>query len=299
MLRFFLLALAVLTASCGKEMVIGADPAGDVGVARDAGDVGAARDAGNVGAARDAGLASSNADASTDALLEGGLEPLVVPWSTGFETGNFDDWSEPPEAGYCYVAGSGSRFDIVTTPVHSGKYAAAFQVDTSGTSGSLPPEASQTRCVRQGAPPSSAYYGAWYYVPATALNYGDWNLFHFQGADSSSAPSEYLWDVSLVNGVDGSVATQVLDFLRPETLTAGPSIPIGTWFHLEVRWTRAATNTGEFTVYIDGNSVLDLTKLETGDTRWGQWFVGNYATWLSPALSTVYVDDVTIETSGP
>ena len=33
----------------------------------------------------------------------------------------------------------------------------------------------------------------------------------------------------------------------------------------------------------------------TDDSRWGQWFVGNYATALSPPSSTVYVDDVTID----
>jgi hypothetical protein len=46
---------------------------------------------------------------------------------------------------------------------------------------------------------------------------------------------------------------------------------------------------------------LDLTGIATDDSRWGEWFVGNFATALSPASSTVYVDDVTIGrvSSGP
>jgi hypothetical protein len=147
--------------------------------------------------------------------------------------------------------------------------------------------------------PASAYYGAWYYVPASATSVGTWNLFHFQGASSPDAAVQELWDISLVNQQDGGIAPSVYDFLRARPLTAGPAIPIGTWFHIEARLTRSASNAGQFTVYLDGNVILDLPGIETDPTVWGQWFVGNYATSLMPAPSTVYVDDVTIDVSGP
>lgn len=252
--------LAIFTTACAGDILVGADPASDAEAARDAGS-------------------------------EGGLVPLAVPWSTGFENG-FGDWSQPSDEGLCYVAGA-ATYAIVTTPVHSGQYAAAFTVDTAVTS------PSHTRCYRQGVLPASAYYGAWYYVPAPATNGGTWNLLHFQGAGSPDAAVEELWDVSLINQPDGTIAPAVYDFMRTRQLPAGPAIPMATWFHLEVRLTRSASNAGEFTVYLDGNVVLDLSGLETDDTSWGQWFVGNYATSLLPAPSTVYVDDVTIETSGP
>jgi hypothetical protein len=108
-----------------------------------------------------------------------------------------------------------------------------------------------------------------------------------------------LWDVSLINQADASIAPSVYDFLRARPLEAGAPIPIGKWFHLEVRFNRSAESTGEFAVYVDSDVVLDLTELETDDTAWGQWFVGNYATSLLPAPSTVYVDDVTIDLTGP
>lgn len=251
-------ALAVLTTACGKDILVGADPASDAGE--------------NPG-------------------QDGGLSPLTVPWSTGFENG-FGDWSQPSSEGFCYVAG-GATYAIVTSPVHSGQYAAAFTVDTAVNS------PSQTRCVRQGVLPASAYYGAWYYVSAPATNRGNWNLFHFQGASAPDAAVTELWDVSLVNEPDGAVAPSVYDFLRARPLAAGPAIPIGIWFHLEARLNRSASNAGEFTVYLDGSVVLDVSGLETDSTLWGQWFVGNYATSLLPSPSTVYVDDVTIEMSGP
>jgi hypothetical protein len=267
-------ALAVLATACNKEIVVGADPVGD---ASDASEDACAASSGNPD------------DAAADA---GGLALLVVPWSTGFEN-KFTDWSEPPDGGYCYDLGSGASHTIVTSPVHSGQHAAAFTVDPALAS------PSQTRCVRQGVLPQSAYYGAWYYVPAAATTIGTWNLFHFQGAETPDAATENLWDVSLVNETDGAVAPSVYDFKRAQPHVIETPIPIATWFHLEVLLKRSDVSTGEFTVYLNGKPLLDLDGIETDDTRWGQWYVGNYATALLPSPSTVYVDDVTIETCGP
>jgi len=254
-------AFAALAVACNQDILVGADPV-DGGVVKDAA-----------------------------AESDGGLAPLVVPWSTGFEDG-FGDWSEPSGGGFCYEMGTGAKFAIVTSPVHSGAHAAAFTIDTAAAA------PSQTRCVREGVLPSVAYYGAWYYVPAPTTSFG-WNLFHFQGASSPTADVEDLWDVSMAPGSDGSFTLSVYDFIRARTLMTTPTVPIDTWFHLEARLKPSATTAGRFTVYLDGAAILDLTGLETDGTRWGQWYVGNYATALLPAPTTVYVDDVTIATTGP
>jgi hypothetical protein len=241
-------ALAILTAGCDREVLVGADP---------------------------------------DAASEGG-GGFVVPWSTGFENG-FNDWDIP-----CYAMGGGS-YQIVTSPVHSGQHAAAFTVNTSV---SAQPEA---RCVKRGVFPQSAYYGAWYYVPALATNRGNWNLFHFRGGTAANAATHALWDVSLVNDADGGLDNSVFDFLRSpqRVLQTKPTLVVNQWFHLEVLLRRANDATGRFTLYRDGQVLLDLTGLSTDDSQWDEWHVGNLATSLSPAVSTVYVDDVTIDTNGP
>ncbi len=46
-----------------------------------------------------------------------------------------------------------------------------------------------------------------------------------------------------------------------------------------------------------GQLLVEATGLQTDDTDWGQWFVGNIANALTPPDSTVYVDDITIGTS--
>ena len=156
--------------------------------------------------------------------------------------------------------------------------------------------------LEQGVLPTAAYYGAWYYVPTAATNSGNWNLLHFQGADVADGTASHgLWDVSLANASDGTLHAVVYDFLRTRLLQTTGAVPVGAWVHLEVFLRRAADGTGQFTLRQDGQVVLDLAGLTTDDSRWGQWFVGNYATGLSPPSSTVYVDDVTIDlvSSGP
>ncbi len=227
-----------------------------------------------------------------DAAADVGATPdpdasVTLPWTNGFEDG-FCDYTAP--LGFCFATGAGS-YTLVTSPVHSGQYAAAFTVRSNADDGG-----SQARCVEQGVFPNTAYYGAWYYLPAPAVNNGNWNLLHFQGAVVGQ-PLRNLWDVSLVNQSDGGdLYTTLFDFLPHPTFDAGavPPIPIGRWFHLEVYFKRAKDATGEITVWQDGATVADLAGLVTDDTDWGQWYVGNLATALLPPASTVYVDDVTI-----
>jgi hypothetical protein len=225
------------------------------------------------------------ADAAASSADGGALD---IPWSTGFEDG-FCDYASA--LGYCYAAG-GSAYTVVSSPVHSGRYAAAFTVDSRDT----PLTGTQTRCVRQGILPAAAYYGAWYFVPAVQNNGQTWNLFHFEGGDGPNATLHGLWDVSLVNAQDGGLHVAIFDFLAnmvPDT-SAVPDIPIGAWFHLEFFFHRAADSTGEVALIQDGQTALDLTGMPTDDSTWARWHVGNLANSLVPPVSTVYVDDVTI-----
>ena len=223
-------------------------------------------------------------DGPSDASSPDPSEPVEMPWSTGFED-RFCGYRRA--GGFCYSERDAS-YEVVTSPVRSGRYAAAFRV----VSGDM--DAYQTRCVRQGVLPEAAYYGVWYFVPALAANSALWNLIHFQGGSPSGAHG--LWDVSLVTRADGELEAVVFDFLNSRTHRAENSrpIPIGEWFHFEFYLKRAADRTGEVALYQDGELLISVTGTITDDSEWGQWYVGNLATGLSPADSTLYVDDVTI-----
>jgi hypothetical protein len=228
------------------------------------------------------------AQAPSDDPDAGSTAPIALPWSAGFERG-FCDYAFPE--GYCYVDGTAS-YALVTSPVHSGNFAAAFTV--SSDPNNLGP---QVRCVRQGILPESAYYGAWYYIPEDRDNRSAWNLFHFTGGPGPGAELQALWDLSLTHDAAGQLRLMVQGYLRPSAGiydTNGDALPIGAWVHLQVYLKRAADETGELAVYQDGEQALRLTGIVTDDSEWGQWYVGNWATDIEPPESTVYVDDVGI-----
>ena len=212
---------------------------------------------------------------------------VAAPWSSGFEN-RFCDYTEL--AGFCY-ADETSAHDIVTSPVRSGRYAAAFTVQSDAGGGS------QTRCVRQGELPTAAYYGAWYYIPEPTTPSANWNLFHFRGGEDLSATRGVL-DVSLVaEGQDLHLAVFGMGHAPIGESMRSASVPFGSWFHVQLYLKRAEDTTGEVALYQDGQEVFDVTGVRTDDSTLGQWYVGNLANGLSPSASTVYVDDVTLSST--
>lgn len=145
--------------------------------------------------------------------------------------------------------------------------------------------------------PRDAVYGAWYYVPALARNTANWNLFHFRSGAPGALPADMhgIWDVSLGNGPDGSLHLYVLGFDGVfRTPDPAPPIPIGAWFRIQFRLKRAADATGAIALYQDGEPLIEEAPSATDDGEFGEWYVGNLATALTPPKSTVYVDDVSI-----
>ena len=212
------------------------------------------------------------------------------PWSTSFEN-NTCEYSEGN--GSCYATGSAS-LRIVEAPVHKGHYAAAFTVVGDGSNSG---PSTNSRCHRDGELPRQAYYGAWYYIPTLAKNSGNWNLIHFQGGDGPGPDLVGLWDVSLVNNANGGLRLTVADYVKNSSIpdmSDSPPIPIGTWFHIVMYLKRASDATGEVSLTQDDVPIMQATNLITDNTPYGQWYVGNLATNLDPAESTLYVDDVQV-----
>jgi hypothetical protein len=282
--------LLVVAAACDPNVVIGSDAPRvdaslDATVDVDAG-VEASVDA-SIDSSVEAGV-DANLDAAPDTNGDSGLSPLPYPWSTSFENG-YSDYQSYPDS-LCYYLGS-AFFMLVGSPVHTGKNSVGFQV-TTDADGSV----AQTRCYLSGVLPASAYYGAWFYVPNTETNSGNWNLIHFQGSTGPNGTVENLWDISLVNDARNALHVMAHDFLDSKDIDAGgvPPIPIGSWFHLEVYLQRSSVATGRFTLYQDGVVAVDVTGIKTDDTAWGQFFVGSLATALTPPSLTIYVDDVSV-----
>jgi hypothetical protein len=246
--------------------------------------------AGGVGGAAGAGGDGGEVCPAGGALDEPNYGPLPAPWKTGFEAGlcNYEG-----EAGFCY-ADPDSSYRVVTSPVHSGTQAAAFDMNASSAD-----RQRQTRCVRQGVFPTEAYYGAWYYVPSELTQSGahDWNLFHFQGGMPMTLLHN-LWDVSMDDSAGNGLEAFIYDDVNNEHYGQVDPRPVPTdrWVHLEFYWKRATDATGEVALFQDGEEIIRRSGIPTDDSAFGEWYVGNYTPDLTEASATVtvYVDDVTV-----
>lgn len=210
-------------------------------------------------------------------------EPLPGTWGTGFENG-FCDYAAA--SGYCFVAPN-AGYATVTSPVRSGRYAAAY---TLATDNAL--TGNQSRCALGGQLPAEGRYGAYFFIPESPTAAANWNLIHFRGFDDGG--SHGLWDVSLILQDDGSLRVYVFDHLRMlvRNATRVPAVPVRAWFKLEVSLKRASDDSGSFTLYQDDQVALELTDLTTDDSTYGEWYLGNLAGSLTPSDATLYVDDV-------
>jgi hypothetical protein len=256
----FGVALTLLTSSCEPELDLG-----DWNCARASFD-----------------QASGEAGAPASSLS------ITVPWSTSFEDG-FCGYSD--QRGFCYAdadaAGANASYKVTSVQAHSGKLAAAFQVNTNG-------DGQQARCVLEGILPTEAYYGAWFFIPKTVSSASNWNLMHFQGDDDGHG----LWDVTVGRSANGGLFLYVYDFLhgRARMREGTLQVPIATWFRVVFFWRRTADETGVVELYQDDQRLLRLTNIATDDSSWAQWYSGNLAKALSPPDATIYMDDVTIDT---
>lgn len=271
--------------SGGREAGAGT---GGSGGASSGGVIGAAGTAGDAlgGAGAEGGAGGEGAcDATVVPNADGGAasDPVTVPWSTGFEDGLC---GYARALGYCFATGD-AHFEAVAAPTHEGVGAAAFVVNSSARE-------AQARCVRQGTFPPDAVYGAWFYVTAAAADTKNWNLMFFNGGPAGSNLMAF-WDVS-IDVIDGRNVLVVFDQQHQTRLvpTDGPDVPIGSWFHVELRLRRSAQKDGLIELYQDGVRIYSLSGIVTDTTEWGQWYVGNLAAGRTPPNSTLYIDDVSI-----
>jgi hypothetical protein len=257
--RCWALLLLTLTVSCDKTLVVGACEPPKI----------------------------SDEDGGTDAGSVDVTVPIELPWSSGFENG-FCDFNQP--IGYCLQSGTASC-KLVTSPVHSGTFAAAFTVNSDSNA-----LGTQARCVRRGVLPKSACYGAWFYLPpARIASGGTWDLLFFRRGDVTVADG--LWDVWLVQDSNGDYGFVINDAIHSvaHVLDTQIAVPTDTWFQLEFCLDRAADTTGRVALRQNGQQVFGLPGLQTDVSPWAEWYVGSYSkAGLIPGPTTLYVDDVTI-----
>jgi hypothetical protein len=105
-----------------------------------------------------------------------------------------------------------------------------------------------------------------------------------------------LLDIDLRSLPDGDLILSIYDhraaYLRTATPDPAIPVPIGRWFQVEAYYRNAADDTGEVAIWLDGQLNYDLHR--PFGTSPVYWTVCSKTYGLSPAESTIYVDDAAI-----
>lgn len=220
--------------------------------------------------------------------------PGELVWSTDHEVGDFSDWEDGGDFyGGEYEWGDvNSYVDLgVGRDESNGVVADINTVARGETSGGV-------RMYRR-VEASAAYYSAWFRLEEAHRVTDWWSIFLFHARDESLSLENdvSLWDVRLVNDEAGRLALQFFDHdtMRGTSspLGAGRVTP-GTWFELKAYLDYRPPNETRLIVWQDDALLFDMKRLHTAPEEHVYWCVGNGAAELSPADSTLYLDDAAV-----
>ena len=192
---------------------------------------------------------------------------------------------------------------VTTEQAHSGHYGLKLSIDTRG------PVRAGVRMTREKEyqqVPRGAYFSVWYYLPQAVQAPEWWNIFQFKAKTAPGRPAEPFWSINIGNRPDSGAMYLWVDNKdgapQPKAQYRSPltrlDIPVGRWWHLEAYMERTASYDGHLTIWQDGVKLYDFTGVRsTYPGGLVEWTVNNYADDLSPAPTTLYIDDAAISTA--
>jgi hypothetical protein len=214
-----------------------------------------------------------------------------ILWQATFETGDLSEWLSDGNGGVYMDALAGAPAASPDT-AHRGRY--------SGIASFAPVTVTSFSYLFREQPiPPEAYYGAWFFIPASVQVRSWLSLHHFGYHKAGAADTTPLFDFNVYPTAAGSLAAHVYDATAMMNLEqANPvAVPVATWVHFEILYRRAADATGRITIWQDGVQILDLPNLVTAPTEMIQWDAGGGSNNVAPSPATVYLDDATISLS--
>lgn len=211
-----------------------------------------------------------------------------VLWSARHETGDLGEWTQGGLGGTAADLPDTS-LAISTDVAHSGRYSVKL------TNGAVSVY-EDAHLWREDDYPVSAYYSAWYYLPRAYQTTADWSIMQFQVPTADGGVVGQLLDVDLRSLPDGDLILSVYDhraaYLRTATPDPAIPVPVGRWFQIEAYYRNADDESGEIAIWLDGQLNYDLHR-PFGTTPI-YWTVCSKTYGLSPAESTIYVDDAAV-----
>jgi len=243
--------------------------------------------------AGDGGMPAS-AGAAPEAGV-GGQPDDGLLFSADHENGTLSQWDDGPDqdAGGYYSDVPAELPSYSTDQAHSGDASAKVQIDTSSGAGII------SRLYRRLSLDGAAYYTAWFYLVEDHTPTSWWSIFLFRAVKDRNSSVD-LWSVDLVRTADNKLTVAVFDHANQKTINVpgNPQVKIGQWFQIQAYLKVAPAQPSQLTLWLDGNEFLKLdnTTMVPKDQPL-YWVIGNGAAKLTPAVSTLFVDDAQISTS--
>ena len=219
-----------------------------------------------------------------------------VLWSARFEGDSFAEWTSVAGGGVDFTA-TQNTMEVSSERAHEGSYSAKLTVyaPQAGTQG-------RDNFGREGNLPNEAYYSAWYYLPRSVAVGTYWVIMKFRMRSVVDDPASEgeLFDLNLKTLSSGEMSLRMYDWQNGggdlPLDVVDPVVSVGAWFQIEVFYRVASDNTGRFTLWLDGQQILDM-RGPTGPTPWTAWDVGSIAAVLNPDTATIFVDDCAVSLS--
>ena len=220
-------------------------------------------------------------------------------WSANHEAGTYAEWD---------LGGFGGHFDdgtaasaIDTTHAHSGSYSLRMTSDT--TLGGAGTRNFRWAIDATGTPlPKTATYTAWFYWDKDYAPTLFWNIMQWKTRTNDHGGNDPDWAINLYNNGNGMGLEWFDVHLRSnhDGRTAPGSIKPNAWYEVKVVYTFDQTQ-GSVKSYLNGVQWFSISRVATQwpttstNPRYRQWSVNNYTDANTPAISNLWVDDVSID----
>lgn len=208
-------------------------------------------------------------------------------WHADHEAGDLNEWSQPGIEGDSIV-------DATVSDEHAHRGTYSLRLANTGAESSIGAgfDFNVTR---------EAYFSAWFYVPEAYEDIESWLVLGFASRGSGCTDPDELCagvDLRLRSVPSGDLVLYVFnsepDALQPPLSDPPYFVPIGRWFHVEVRYRRAVDHSGRFHVWLDGKPLFRFEGWRTAEFDNLIWGLGNPP--REGAL--IYADDAAISEIG-
>lgn len=225
-------------------------------------------------------------------LGDGGAAGIL--WQATFEPGDLSEWVADGHGGI-YTDGRAPDPVATQAQAHRGQYSGLVVFSPASATATF------SYLYREQPSPAQAYYGAWFYIPASLQVRSFMSLLHFgyhQAADDPNTTA--IWDFDLQPDANGALVPRLYQTGAASPVVPQPAVPVppATWVHFELLFKKAADATGQIVAWQDGVQIMDVANVVTAPTGWIQWDVGGGALdVITPTPVSIYVDDVTISST--